>query len=72
MHKLVLCVHVTTNATLIHVLINCFISCKQFILSRIVVDPEPLLRTLGIRWDYTLDGTPVDYKAHAHLSGNLA
>lgn len=35
---------------------------------RKVVDPEPFLETLGVRTEYTLDGTPVYCKApYVHI-----
>lgn len=35
-----------------------------FILIRFIVNPELMLLILGMRWEYTKDETPVQYRAH--------
>lgn len=40
---------------------------------RVAVGPVPIPGTLGVRWEFTLDGTPVRYRtrvsARAHIYG---
>lgn len=43
---------------------------KCFILARVIIDPEPIQGTLGMRWEYTLGGIPGNQRAAC--SGNLA
>lgn len=39
------------------------------------MDPEPTLGTLGVSWEYTLDGVPVHHRAvcrHVHKQGQFS
>lgn len=51
-----------------------FIFSNWFILVRVSVDLEPILVKVGVRQEYTLDGTPVHHQApciHIHILSHL-
>lgn len=66
MHEIVLCVY-RTAAFCIHSFFHSFIFSKQFILGRIMVDPEPFPGTLGVRREYTMDGQQKSIRDHVHI-----
>lgn len=52
-----------------------FILSKHFIQVRFMVDPDPLLGTLRVKWEYILNGTPVHHitsHPHIHTSGQFS
>lgn len=50
-------------------------SCNCFILLRVTSNPESIPETLGIAWEYTLDGMPDNQKkaacTYSHIQSHL-